>query len=297
MCPQTDGFNGNNETRRDRQAGGEFIRPKKSLGQNFLNDMRVVQDILSAAELSEDDAVIEVGPGLGVMTEKLAEQAGLVAAVEIDGALIPTLKKLEERFGNVVILNRDILKTDVRRDILDKFVTPRSLERVKVVANLPYYITTPIVMKFLEENASDVDSLVIMVQKEVAERMIAPPGGKDYGAMTVTVNYFSEPEIMFTVPPHCFYPRPGVDSAVVRLKIRKEPPFELISREHFFLTVRAAFSQRRKTLTNALSNAPYMNVTREKVAEILAGMGKDVMIRGERLSPAEFGQLSNLLIK
>ncbi len=297
MCPQTDGFNGNNETRRDRQAGGEFIRPKKSLGQNFLNDMRVVQDILCAAELSEDDAVIEVGPGLGVMTEKLAEQAGLVAAVEIDGALIPTLKKLEERFGNVVILNRDILKTDVRRDILDKFVTPRSLERVKVVANLPYYITTPIVMKFLEENASDVDSLVIMVQKEVAERMIAPPGGKDYGAMTVTVNYFSEPEIMFTVPPHCFYPRPGVDSAVVRLKIRKEPPFELISREHFFLTVRAAFSQRRKTLTNALSNAPYMNVTREKVAEILAGMGKDVMIRGERLSPAEFGQLSNLLIK
>lgn len=297
MCPQTDGFNGNNETRRDRQAGGEFIRPKKSLGQNFLNDMRVVQDILCAAELSEDDAVIEVGPGLGVMTEKLAEQAGLVAAVEIDGALIPTLKKLEERFGNVVILNRDILKTDVRRDILDEFVTPRSLERVKVVANLPYYITTPIVMKFLEENASDVDSLVIMVQKEVAERMIAPPGGKDYGAMTVTVNYFSEPEIMFTVPPHCFYPRPGVDSAVVRLKIRKEPPFELISREHFFLTVRAAFSQRRKTLTNALANAPYMNVTREKVAEILAGMGKDVMIRGERLSPAEFGQLSNLLIK
>jgi 16S rRNA (adenine1518-N6/adenine1519-N6)-dimethyltransferase len=297
MCPQTDGFNGNNETRRDRQAGGEFIRPKKSLGQNFLNDMRVVQDILCAAELSENDAVIEVGPGLGVMTEKLAEQAGLVAAVEIDGALIPTLKKLEERFGNVVILNRDILKTDVRRDILDEFVTPRSLERVKVVANLPYYITTPIVMKFLEENASDVDSLVIMVQKEVAERMIAPPGGKDYGAMTVTVNYFSEPEIMFTVPPHCFYPRPGVDSAVVRLKIRKEPPFELISREHFFLTVRAAFSQRRKTLTNALSNAPYMNVTREKVAEILAGMGKDVMIRGERLSPAEFGQLSNLLIK
>ena len=297
MCPQTDGFNGNNETRRDRQAGGEFIRPKKSLGQNFLNDMRVVQDILCAAELSEDDAVIEVGPGLGVMTEKLAEQAGLVAAVEIDGALIPTLKKLEERFGNVVILNRDILKTDVRRDILDEFVTPRSLERVKVVANLPYYITTPIVMKFLEENASDVDSLVIMVQKEVAERMTADPGGKDYGAMTVTVNYFSEPEIMFTVPPHCFYPRPGVDSAVVRLKIRKEPPFELISREHFFLTVRAAFSQRRKTLTNALANAPYMNVTREKVAEILAGMGKDVMIRGERLSPAEFGQLSNLLIK
>ncbi|MBO7398996.1 MAG: 16S rRNA (adenine(1518)-N(6)/adenine(1519)-N(6))-dimethyltransferase RsmA [Clostridia bacterium] len=297
MCPQTDGFNGNNETRRDRQAGGEFIRPKKSLGQNFLNDMRVVQDILCAAELSEDDAVIEVGPGLGVMTEKLAEQAGLVAAVEIDGALIPTLKKLEERFGNVVILNRDILKTDVRRDILDEFVTPRSLERVKVVANLPYYITTPIVMKFLEENASDVDSLVIMVQKEVAERMTADPGGKDYGAMTVTVNYFSEPEIMFTVPPHCFYPRPGVDSAVVRLKIRKEPPFELISREHFFLTVRAAFSQRRKTLTNALANAPYMNVTREKVAEILAGMGKDVMIRGERLSPEEFGQLSNLLIK
>ncbi|MBP5766758.1 MAG: 16S rRNA (adenine(1518)-N(6)/adenine(1519)-N(6))-dimethyltransferase RsmA [Clostridia bacterium] len=297
MCPQTDGFNGNNETRRDRQAGGEFIRPKKSLGQNFLNDMRVVQDILCAAELSEDDAVIEVGPGLGVMTGKLAEQAGFVAAVEIDGALIPTLKNLEERFGNVVILNRDILKTDVRRDILDEFVTPRGLERVKVVANLPYYITTPIVMKFLEENASDVDSLVIMVQKEVAERMIAPPGGKDYGAMTVTVNYFSEPEIMFTVPPHCFYPRPGVDSAVVRLKIRKEPPFELISREHFFLTVRAAFSQRRKTLTNALANAPYMNVTREKVAEILAGMGKDVMIRGERLSPEEFGQLSNLLIK
>lgn len=300
MCPQRpDGFTGKNESKRDSQAaGGEFIRPKKSLGQNFLNDTRVVQDILCAAELGENDAVIEVGPGLGAMTGKLAEQAGFVAAVEIDSALIPALKKLEERCGNLAVINRDILKTDVWKDIIEGVFLPRGLGgSVKVVANLPYYITTPIVMKFLEENSADIDSLVIMVQKEVAERMTADPGGKDYGAMTVTVNYFSEPEIMFTVPPHCFYPRPGVDSAVVRLKMRKEPPFELLNRDHFFLTVRAAFSQRRKTLTNALANAPYMNVTREKVAEVLAKMGKDVMVRGERLSPAEFGQLSNLLIK
>ncbi|MBO4363458.1 MAG: 16S rRNA (adenine(1518)-N(6)/adenine(1519)-N(6))-dimethyltransferase RsmA [Clostridia bacterium] len=293
----TEGFKDRIELKRDGAAGEEYFRPKKSLGQNFLNDMRVVQDILCAAGLTENDAVIEVGPGLGVMTGRLAEQAGLVAAVEIDTSLIPTLKKLEERFENVVIINRDILKTDVRRDIIDALATPRGLKRVKVVANLPYYITTPIVMKFLEENSNDIDSLVIMVQKEVAERMVAPPGGKDYGAMTVTLQYFSEPEIMFTVPPHCFTPRPGVDSAVVRLTMRKEPPFELKSREHFFATVRAAFSQRRKTITNALANAPYMNVTREKVAETLAKMGKDVMIRGERLSPEEFAELSNMLLK
>ena len=280
-------------------AGSEGFRPKKSLGQNFLNDMNVVRKILFAAETGEKDAVIEVGPGLGVMTRELAARAGLVAAVEIDGSLMPVLLPLSEEFPNVRIINGDILKTDVKRDIIDGYIKASELptDRIKVVANLPYYITTPIIMKFLEENAGDIDSMVVMVQKEVAERMTAAPGGKDYGAMTVTVNYYSRPEIQFTVPPSCFTPRPGVDSAVIKLTMRKEPPFELLSEKFFFDVVRASFSQRRKTLANALANAPYIGVAREAVSEVLEAMGKDPLSRGETLSPEEFGALSNRLLK
>ena len=280
-------------------AGSDSFRPKKSLGQNFLNDMNVVRKILFVAETGENDAVIEVGPGLGIMTRELASQAGLVAAVEIDGSLMPKLMPLCDEFPNVRIINKDILRTDVKKEIIDDYITASGLriDRIKVVANLPYYITTPIIMKFLEDHSADVDSMVIMVQKEVAERMTAAPGGKDYGAMTVTVNYYSRPEIQFTVPPSCFTPRPGVDSAVIKLTMRKEPPFELLSEKFFFDVVRASFSQRRKTLANALANAPYVGVTRDAVSEVLEAMGKDPLARGETLSPEEFGTLSNRLLK
>ncbi|MBP1587425.1 MAG: 16S rRNA (adenine(1518)-N(6)/adenine(1519)-N(6))-dimethyltransferase RsmA [Clostridia bacterium] len=281
-------------------GSGDF-RPKKNLGQNFLNDMNIVRKILFVAETSGNDAVIEVGPGLGIMTRELAGSAGLVVAVEIDKSLMPRLQPLAEEFPNVRLINRDILKTDVRRDIIDAFVSGSAgasgqpLDKVKVVANLPYYITTPIIMKFLEDNSGDVDSMVIMVQKEVAERMVASPGGKDYGAMTVTVNYYSVPEIQFIVPPSCFTPRPGVDSAVIRLTMRKTPPFELKDEKYFFDVVRAAFSQRRKTLANALANAPCVGVPREAVSQALEALGKDPLARGETLSPREFGELSNRL--
>ena len=272
------------------------IRPSKGLGQNFLNDITVVQDIVFTAELSKEDAVIEIGPGLGVMTEILAEQAGLVVAVEIDERLIKVLTPLSIRMGNIEIINRDIMKIDINKEIIDKIIAPRGFKSVKVVANLPYYITTPIIMKLLEENVTGLEKMVFMVQKEVAERMVAPPGGKDYGAMTVSVNYFSEGKIAFIVPPHCFTPRPGVDSAVVSLDIRKEPPFELIDKDYFFKIVKASFAQRRKMLVNGLINAPYTRTTREKVLAALEKMGKDEKVRGETLSAEEFGMLANLLI-
>lgn len=273
------------------------LKPTKSLGQNFLNDIRVVQDIVCSAELTKEDAVIEIGPGLGIMTEMMADVCGLVVAVEIDTRLMEVLTPLAIRKGNIEIINEDIMALDINRDIIDKIIAPRGFTRVKVVANLPYYITTPIVMKCLEENVRGLKSLTFMVQKEVAERMVAAPGGKDYGAMTVSVGYFSEGEIAFDVPPHCFTPMPGVSSAVVNLAIREEPPFELLDKEFFFKVVKASFAQRRKTLANGLANAPYLGVTREKVYQVLEKMGKDSQIRGEKLSPAEFGELSNELFK
>lgn len=279
-----------------KRSSSGFDRPKKSLGQNFLNDQRVVQDIVLCADIEACDAVIEVGPGRGAMTGKLAERAGLVIAVEIDRDLIPGLEELAAVYGNIVIIHGDILKLDVEKDIVEKYVRPEGLSRVKVCANLPYYITTPIVMKFLEECPGLIDDLVIMVQKEVAERMTAKPGGKDYGAMTVTVDYFTEPAIQFIVPPHCFYPRPGVDSAVVKLKMRKTPPFELKDKDYFFKVVKAAFLQRRKTLANALSNSPLTGVTSGEVTKALERMGINPLARGETLSGSEFAELSNILL-
>ncbi len=248
-------------------------------------------------DLTSADAVIEIGPGLGAMTGRLAEAAGLVVAVEIDGDLIPGLETLCRLYGNIVLIHGDILKLDVEKDIIDKYVRPLGLSKVKVCANLPYYITTPIVMKFLEECPDLIDSLVIMVQKEVAERMIAKPGGKDYGAMTVTVDYFTEPSIQFIVPPHCFRPQPGVDSAVVKLEVRKTPPFELKDKDHFFRTVKAAFLHRRKTLANALANSSLIDANAADVCEVLEVMGLNVMARGETLSGAQFAELSNRLLE
>ena len=273
------------------------IKPTKSLGQNFLNDLGVVREIVSIAELTKEDAVIEIGPGLGVMTSMLAEEAGLVIAVEIDAKLLKVLEPLKIAKGNIEIINSDILKLDIKRDIVEKYIEPNGFKSIKVVANLPYYITTPIAMKFLEENVPYLESLVFMVQKEVADRMTAGPGGKEYGALSVAVGYFADGRTAFKVPPSAFTPRPNVDSAVVQLKVRKTPPFELTDKDYFFKTVKASFSQRRKMLVNSLANAPYLGVTRENVTEALAKMNKSASIRGEVLTSAEFGELSNILLE
>ena len=273
------------------------IKPTKSLGQNFLNDLNVVRNIVDCGELSKDEAVIEVGPGLGVMTSMLSEEAGLVVAVEIDQHLMPVLEPLALSRGNIKIINKDILSLDINRDIIESIIKPAGFTKVKVVANLPYYITTPIAMKFLEENVSGLEKLVFMVQKEVADRMTAGPGGKEYGALSVAVGYFAEGKTEFKVPPSCFSPRPAVDSAVVSLNVRKEPPFELSDKDFFFKVVKAAFGQRRKTLANAISNANYLGASREDVYAILEKMGKDSLIRGETLKPEEFAVLANLLFE
>lgn len=272
------------------------IQPIKSLGQNFLAESGIAENIVEAAQLGPEDFVIEIGPGLGIMTEIMAEQAGFVAAVEIDKNLIPPLRVLSELHSNLAIIHADILKLDIQKEILDKYRKP-SHKNIKVVANLPYYITTPIIMSLLEMRLPCMESMVFMVQKEVGQRMTAAPGGKDYGALTVAVNYFTESEIMFLVPPHFFVPRPAVDSCVVRLSVRKEAPFLLADEKYFFRVVKAAFGQRRKMLTNALANAPYLGVTREAVAAGLTAMGKDLKVRGETLSPSEFATLSNFLRK
>ncbi len=270
------------------------ISPKKSLGQNFLNNLEVVREIVSYAEITKDDLVIEVGPGLGVMTSMLCEEAGYVAAIEIDRSLMEPLSALCKIHPNLTIYNEDVMKMNVGARITE-LKAVHGLSRVKVVANLPYYITTPIIMMFLEQYAGELSSLTFMIQKEVAERLTAKSGGKDYGAITVAVGYFSEPHICMHVGAHCFIPQPNVDSAVVRLDVRENPPFVLESQDYFFKVVRAAFCQRRKMLTNALANAPYLGVTREQAVEALGKMSLDDKVRGEVLSPAQFGQLSNLL--
>ncbi len=303
------------------------IKPTKSLGQNFLNDISVVQEIVYSANVTKEDIVIEVGPGLGVMTDLLADAAGLVIAVEIDKNLIPPLMAVCEMHDNIELINADILKLNVHEVIAQKLSesqdneagkvkcsldfgeidnynkesvvytakTPKGLKNVKIVANLPYYITTPIIFNFLENKISGLKSMTFMVQKEVAKRMTAASGGKEYGALTVTVGYFSEAEINFIVPPHCFIPQPNVDSAVITLTLRDKPPFELVDQDYFFKVIKAAFCQRRKMLANSLGNAPYLGVTREQAAICIERLGKSSGIRGEVLSSAEFGQLSNLL--
>ena len=271
------------------------IRPVKSLGQNFLTDCGVVEQIVDAAELTEEDLVIEIGPGLGIMTEAMAERAGFVVAVEIDRHLMEPLGVIAALHDNIAILNKDILKVDIRREILEPYFTGRGFTGIKVVANLPYYITTPIIMSLLEMSLPEIKQMVFMVQKEVGQRMTANPGGKEYGALSVAVKYFSESEIVFCVPPHCFIPQPAVDSCVVRLTVRKEEPFYLKDKDYFFKVVKAAFGQRRKMLTNALSNAPYLEVDRDRVLAALEAMGKDAKLRGESLRPEEFGELSNRL--
>ena len=260
---------------------------QKKYGQNFLVDTNVLERIMDAAEITEDDCVLEIGPGIGTMTQYLAERAGEVVTVEIDKKLIPILEETLCAYDNVVLVNDDILKVDIR-----KIVDERSGERpLKVVANLPYYITTPIIMGLFESHVP-LKSIVVMVQKEVAERMHAGPGTRDYGALSLAVQYYAKSEIVANVPPNCFIPRPNVGSAVVRLTRYTAPPVQVGDEGRMFALIRAAFNQRRKTLVNALSNAPALGLTKEYVTEALAKMQLPLTIRGEALTLEQFAELS-----
>ena len=274
------------------------FRFQKKYGQNFLIDANILQKIVDAAQITKEDYIVEIGPGIGTMTQYLAESAGGVAAVEIDKNLIPILKETLSEYDNVSIMNEDILKTDIKRLAEEK----NSGRPVKVVANLPYYITTPIIMGLFESHAP-VSDITIMVQEEVAERMQTGPGTKDYGALSLAVQYYAKPETVLKVSASCFMPRPNVGSAVIRLTRFEEPPVKADDEEILWSVLRAAFNQRRKTLANALANAPAIKcagggavkVTRQQVCDALERMGLAQTIRGEALSLAQFAEFCNLL--
>ena len=268
------------------------IRARKKYGQNFLIDANVIRGIIDAAQITKDDCVLEIGPGIGSMTQLLSEAAGQVVCVEIDESLRPVLSETLEDCDNVKILWQDILKTDLRA-ICDAYNGGKPL---KVVANLPYYVTTPILMQLLEQKNA-FRSITVMVQKEVADRIRSGPGSKEYGALSLAVQYYAEPEAVMTVSPSCFIPRPGVDSSVLCLRAYGEPPVECNEKVMFGL-IRAAFNQRRKTLANAISHgycAGGKQYTREEVTEALEEMGLPATVRGEALSLEQFAQLSLIL--
>lgn len=267
----------------------EFMFQKK-FGQNFLIDTHVLEKIISAAGITKNDCVLEIGPGIGTMTQYLAENAGHVVAVEIDRNLIPILKETLADYDNVTVINEDILRVDIKA-LAEEY---NGGKPIKVVANLPYYITTPIIMGLFESGVP-IDNITVMVQKEVADRMKEGPGSKDYGALSLTVQYYAEPEIVANVPPNCFIPRPNVGSAVIRLTRHKEMPVEVKDPALMFKIIRASFNQRRKTLQNGLGNAPELPYTKEQIAAAIAEMGLTPTIRGEALSLAQFAQLSDIL--
>lgn len=267
----------------------EFMFQKK-FGQNFLIDTHVLEKIISAAGITKNDCVLEIGPGIGTMTQYLAENAGYVVAVEIDRNLIPILKETLADYDNVTVINEDILRVDIKA-LAEEY---NGGKPIKVVANLPYYITTPIIMGLFESGVP-IDNITVMVQKEVADRMKEGPGSKDYGALSLAVQYYAEPEIVANVPPNCFIPRPNVGSAVIRLTRHKEMPVEVKDPALMFKIIRASFNQRRKTLQNGLGNAPELPYTKEQIAAAIAEMGLTPTIRGEALSLAQFAQLSDIL--
>lgn len=264
---------------------------QKKYGQNFLIDSHVLEKIMDAAEIGKDDCVVEIGPGIGTMTQYLAERAGEVVAVEIDKNLIPILKETLADYKNVSIINEDILKVDLNRIVEEK----NGGKPVKIVANLPYYITTPIIMG-LFENHVPVKSITVMVQKEVADRMQVGPGTKDYGALSLAVQYYAKPEIVAIVPPNCFIPRPNVASAVIRLTCHEKKPVEVKNEKGMFALIRASFNQRRKTLANSLSNAQNLSLTREQVTSALESMQLSPTIRGEALTLEQFAALADILL-
>ncbi len=264
---------------------------QKKFGQNFLIDTHVLEKIIRAAGITKEDMVIEIGPGIGTMTQYLCESARSVVAVEIDRNLIPILEKdTLKDYDNVTILNEDILKLD-----LNRLVKERNEGRpVKIVANLPYYITTPIIMGLFEARVP-LENITVMVQREVACRMQAKPGNKDYGALSLAVQYYAEPYIAAYVPQNCFMPRPGVGSAVIRLTLHKTPPVQTGDEQFMFALIHAAFHQRRKTLVNALANSHETGVNKEAVLKALERAGKPSTVRGEALSLEEFAQLADIL--
>ncbi len=266
------------------------IRFRKKLGQNFLIDTHVLDKIIRAARVTKDDCVLEIGPGIGTMTQYLAESAGHVTAVEIDANLMPILEETLSDYKNVTILNEDILKTDIA-ELAREYGGGRPL---KVVANLPYYITTPVLMELLEGSAP-IDNITVMVQKEVADRMRAGPGSSDYGALSLAVQYYAEPYIVANVPPNCFIPRPAVGSAVIRLTRLPHPAVEVKDADLMFKLIRASFNQRRKTLLNGLGNAPGLTFTKDEIAAAIAVCGLEPAVRGETLSLRQFAELADML--
>ena len=263
---------------------------QKKFGQNFLIDTRVLDRIIESAEITKEDCILEIGPGIGTMTQYLAENAREVVAVEIDKNLIPILGDTLSEYDNVTVINDDILKVDINRIVEEK----NAGKPIKVVANLPYYITTPIIMGLFESHVP-LQSITIMVQKEVADRMQVGPGTKDYGALSLAVQYYAKPEIVANVPPNCFMPRPNVGSAVIKLTRYDAPPVQVNDEKYMFALIRASFNQRRKTLVNGLTNAPELGLSKEKVTEALEKLGWSATIRGEALTLEQFAELSNAL--
>lgn len=265
---------------------------QKRFGQNFLIDAHILDKIVSGANVTKDDCVLEIGPGIGTMTQYLCERAKQVIAVEIDKALIPILSDTLSEYDNVTVINEDILKVDINK-LANEYNDGKP---IKVVANLPYYITTPIIMGLFESHVP-LDSITIMIQKEVADRMQVGPGTKDYGALSLAVQYYSKPEIIAYVSPECFIPKPNVGSAVIKLNRYEHPPVNVNNEELMFRIIRASFNQRRKTLANGIQNASDLSYNRETVQNALESMGLDINIRGEKLLLEQFAQLSDILSK
>jgi len=264
---------------------------QKKYGQNFLIDPHVLQKIIAAADIGPEDFVLEIGPGIGTLTEYLAENAREVVAVEIDKKLIPILEDTLSACDNVTVIHDDILKTDIK-ELADKYNGGRP---IKVVANLPYYITTPIIMGLFESEVP-LESVTVMVQKEVADRMQSGPGTKDYGALSLAIQYYAEPYIVANVPPNCFMPRPAVGSSVIRLTRHSKMPVEVKDPAFMFRLIRASFNQRRKTLQNSLHNASDLQIPKERIAEALTESGLPASVRGEKLTLSQFAGLSDLLM-
>jgi len=264
------------------------FRFSKSLGQNFLIDENVLDAIISGAGIDENSCVLEVGPGFGTLTQKLCMNARKVVSVEIDETVIPILKDNLKEFDNLTVVNNDILKTDIAALLSEQF----GKEKVSVCANLPYYITTPVITALLKPELPICD-ITVMVQKEVAERLAAKPGKKDYGAISLMVGYYAEPELLVTVPPSAFIPQPKVSSAVIRLKKREKPPVEVKSEEIYFKVIKSAFAQRRKTLLNSVANSNSLGLSKPEAEEIFEKVGIDSRRRGETLSMEEFAKIAN----
>ena len=263
---------------------------QKKFGQNFLIDTTVLDRIISSAEITKEDCVLEIGPGIGTMTQYLAERAGSVVAVEIDKALLPILEETLQDYDNVTVINDDILKVDINRLVEEK----NGGRPIKVVANLPYYITTPIIMGLFESRVP-LKSITIMVQKEVADRMQVGPGTKDYGALSLAVQYYAKPEIVANVPPNCFMPRPKVGSAVIKLTRYEKPPVEVHDERLMFRLIRASFNQRRKTLVNGIKNSGDFSLGKEEIEKIFEKCGLPLNIRGEALTLEQFAMLANCI--